>query len=425
MTPANLTFFDAFLSLLCAMGLFPVIKSLVSTDCLIPLEKALKNILIFFFCMMVFRIPVFALHDATLSPVVYVFALLVVFCICIYFEILLRRHFPLWFKVFITLGTLIFIADAIAGYLPGDRSHLMAFGVFLFIDAAVTAFICLNRKRSDYTLVENPMIDLNIFSVFLMVPLLLSDITTYKIEGLPRFGVLGVLLFTYVSLYNQALYRRRRHFVFMMLKTLLFSWLLTVAAVYLVQDWSLQITGRLFTLFFSISLIFKISDTVKQLDGEEDFYGFVKAVNGAEKDKVVLFLRNIDQFFGRLDKKVLRKSDLPTYNAEGISGLFKKNSTHLLNILDIKDILSSPDQLARLSHEEIELYEQVVDILEKNEMSYICRFGESSPFFVLFHVPIIGYRHMIELKTSLISEVTSLIEAQAGSKLVKASSDIQ
>ena len=61
-------------------------------------------------------------------------------------------------------------------------------------------------------------------------------------------------------------------------------------------------------------------------------------------------------------------------------------------------------------------------ILEKNEMSYICRFGEKAPVFVLFHIPIVGYRKMIEMKTALISEITRLMEDPSSSK---ASLDIQ
>ena len=424
MTPTHLSFFDAFLSLLAAMGLFPVIKYLMRADYLIPLERILKWALLFLFSMMLLRIPVFAFHNLSFSPWVYVFAQLIIFSFCIYFEILLRRHFPLWFKILIALGTIIFIVDASVGNLSHSIQHLIVFGGYLSIVALVVGFICLTRKRSDYTRIENPIIDLNIFAVFIMAPLLLTDITTYRVEGLPRFGVLGILLFAYVAIYNQALYHGRRHIMAKLFKALLFSLLLTVASVYLVQDWSLQITGRLFTLFFSINLIFRINYAVKQLEGEEDFFGFVKAINSAEKDSLFHFLRNIDGFFGRLDKKVLRRADLVLYDVVGISTLFKKNSTHLLNILDIKDILSSPEQLTSLKSGEIELLEQIVDILEKNEMSYICKFGQKNPLFVLFHVPIFGYRQMIDLKTSLISEVSALIEGTSELKTTKESSDI-
>ena len=415
MTPVHLSVFDAFLSFFAAMGLIPAIRVFMKAESSLPLEKALKWILISLFFMMAFRVPVFALDDETLSPIVYSFSMAAIFFIFIYFEILLRKHFPLWLKIFVTGGTIGFSIDTILNDLPRNRDHLIVFSGFLAIAILSISLICLARKRKEYTRIENPMIDLNIFAVLIMVPLLLSDITKYKIEGLPRFGVLGILLFVFVAVYNQVLYRGRRHMFAKLLVSFFFSVALSTATVYLIQDWSLAITGRLFILFFSVNLIFRINLAVKQLSGEEDFFIFVQAVNAAEKDRVLNFLHNVDQFFGRLDKKVLRKSDLSCYNVTGINSLFQKTGTHLLNILDIKDILASSDQRP-ITHGEMEIYEQVIDILEKNEMSYICRFGEKAPVFVLFHIPIVGYRKMIEMKTALISEITRLMEDPSSSK---------
>lgn len=408
--PMNILVFDGFISFIGAVGLWPVFLRLWRSSNLIPLEKNLKWVMLFFFVVLLIRIPDLSFGISGFGHVVYLFSTLLSFSLFLYLETLLRRHMPLWLKIFISVGSGIFIIDTILGNLSENKEHLVYYGAFLFLAAIFSSLVCLFRNRSDYSRAENTMIDINFISVLFLVPIVLTDITTYGIEGLPRMGVLGILLFAYVSLYNQALFQDRGYLLKRLFKSFVFSILLTLATVYIVNDWSLEITGRLFTLFFSVNLIFRIYYAVKHLDGEDEFYGFVRAVNDSSKDKLINFLLNIEVFFGKLDRLVLTRADLAKYDAQGIYDMFETHHTHLFNIFDIQESLSSKE----ITNTKAEMYEQIIDLLEKHEMTYVCKFGKSEPILVLFHVPMVAYQPMIELKTRLIAEVSHLVERAAG-----------
>ena len=170
--------------------------------------------------------------------------------------------------------------------------------------------------------------------------------------------------------------------------------------------------ARTFVLFLAVNLIFRIYYAVKALDGEDDFVRFVEKVTESDKSTVRHFLLDISLFFEKVDKKLLTPTDLINYSPHRMADLFDKNNSHLFSLFDLRESLEDETVKSSLADEEKEIYEQCVDLLERFEMTYICKFGVKEPFFVMFHVPMISYTRMIFRQSLLISDIIKLIESK-------------
>jgi hypothetical protein len=410
MTTNPIDLFDACMNILGAIGLYPAIRRLLRAPRLNPLEIRLKWILIFMFLMMLVRIPVVGFDISGLFvPLTYLIALLLQFAVYLYFETLQRRHMPKASKIFLSLGTIYLAIATFLGALPQHKETVWAFAGFIALNFISVIIICIFRNRKHYTHAENLLIDLSVLALVILAPMTVSDMNLNLPFAVPKMGVIGSLIFAYVSLYNQALFQEKRLFLLRLGKSILFSIFLAGSTCLLVSRQEPQIVFRLFMIFLGTNLVYRIWFAIKHLDGEDDFYGFVRAVSDSDKTNLRGFLLSLNDFFGLVDKKVVHSAELRLeYNFLGILKVFESHQTHLLSLFDIKEIQSHPDDA--IHPQDLEIYDQLADLLEKNEMTYICMLGTTEPIFVLFEVPMVGYRQMIELKTKLVSDFAKLIE---------------
>src|SRR5262245_34993819 len=110
MNMIQLAQFDGLLSFLVAFGLLLVLRRLHRSESLTSFEKKLYWILIYLCLLLVIRVPYigFQIH-MFFGPMTYMAASLFAFSVFLYFETLLRRHMPLWVKIFSSLGTVYFV----------------------------------------------------------------------------------------------------------------------------------------------------------------------------------------------------------------------------------------------------------------------------------------------------------------------------
>lgn len=412
MIPQYIAIFDAWLSLLGALGLYPVVNRLIKNPKPNPLELRLKWISIFMFLLYIVRFPFIVFDIRFFGGLTYTCATLMSFSVFLYFETLLRRHMPLWLKIFVTLGSIYFIGIAMADMMAGQREPLIKYGFYLIILQLSVILISLFRNRDEYNKIENSLIDLSVISLLSLAPFFLSDISSYGFKYLPKLGVIGGLLFVYTSMYNQSILQNQGFLLKKLLKAVFFSFILTLVLAQLTQSHDPYILYRSFVLFLAVNLIFRIHFAVKTLDGDDDFVRFVEKVNESQKHDFNRFMKSMHIFFDKVDKKLLRPEALTQYNTENIKFVFNKNNTHLFSIYDLKENISDKNLSTSLSHQELEAFEHLVDLLEKYEMTYICKLGESNPAFILFHVPMISYSSMVYRQTMLISEFAKVIESK-------------
>jgi hypothetical protein len=403
----HLAQFDGMLSLLGAIGIWPVWKRLRPTETLNPLEKRLYWMLIFLLSLLVVRVPLMGFGNTLIfGAATYVAASLFSFSVFLYFEILLRRHMPLALKVFASLGTVYFVILSILGRVYGDIEQLKLFGLFYFVISLITCSIAIFRRRADYSTSENRLIDMSILGLFVLGPFFLTDIAGHQYEEIPKMGTLGALLFAYVSLYNQALFMQRGYLIGKLFKAFGFSVLSELAVYLLVPSLPIFVHFRIFLLLFVMSLIFRIWYAVKSLDGDDDFFSFVRAVTESDKINNRSFLAGMREYFGAVELKVLKPSDLPNYRIEKWSLFYQKMKTDCFSVFDLKRLLEEENNLI----EERDIVEEMIDALDSFDMTHLCLLGRSHHDLIVFQVPMVGYGPMIQLKTKLVGEFSRLID---------------
>src|SRR5438445_5679238 len=131
MNNQNFQIFDACLSLLGALGIWPALRRLYRQDSLNPLEIRMWGILASMLALFVVRFPLTAFGIRAFGGATYIAAIWLAFFVFLYFEGLLRKHMPSWLKLYMATGSIVFIIDALANQLAGNRPHLIAFGAFM------------------------------------------------------------------------------------------------------------------------------------------------------------------------------------------------------------------------------------------------------------------------------------------------------
>jgi hypothetical protein len=399
--------FDGLLSFLAAFGIWPVWRRLRPADSLNPLETRLHWMLIFLFILLILRVPFMGFGVQTFfGPVTYIGASLFSFSVFLYFEILLRRHMPLATKIFASAGTLYFVFAAAFGQIHSKLDQMKLFGGFYFTLSLITCLTVLLRSRKDYSGSENRLIDLSVLALFVLGPFFLTDIASHQYPEIPRLGALGSLLFAYVSLYNQALFMQKAYLLRKLFKALVFSGVSWLPIYVLLPGLPIHAHIRIFFLLYVINLIFRIWYAVKHLDGEDEFYGFVKSVSESEKSEVRTFLKGMKDYFAGVELKILKASDLPKYKIDRWSAFYKKMKTDSLSVFDLKRFLTEEKTLET----DKEIMEEIIDALESQDMSHVCLLGKNQYYLIFFQVPMVGYSSMIQLKTRLVGEFSRLIE---------------
>lgn len=410
MTPENLNIFDACLSLLGALGIWPALRRLYRQESLNPLEIRLWGILASMMALFIVRFPLVAFDNKAFGGATYIAAIWFAFFVFLYFEGLLRRHMPFLLKLYMAVGSVAFVIDALMNHLAGNRTHLIAFGLFMFFAQVSVAAVALLRNRSEHSRSENTLIDISILGLFMLAPLFLSDITSYGITHLPKLGALGGLLFTYFSLFNQALVKDRSFILRKLGKTLLFAAVLLIPASLLFNDFTTDIGIRLYVFLVDILLVFRIHSAVKFLNGEDDFFRFVHQFVDSEKNDLSGLKNKIAEVFAKTDIKLLPASEMAGYELEKIVSFFHRHQTHLFNLEQIRQILFDEGKKANLPKEEVQIYEQIQHLLDENNMNYLCLLSEKTGDLLLLHIPYVAYDRIVQTKTALIRDYAKLID---------------
>ncbi|MDG0815477.1 hypothetical protein [Bdellovibrio svalbardensis] len=406
----NLQIFDACLSLLGALGIWPALRRLYRQESLNPLEIRMWGILASMLALFVVRFPLTAFDIRAFGGATYIAGIWLAFFVFLYFEGLLRKHMPFWLKLYMAVGSLIFIVDALANHLSGNRPHLIAFGIFMLGAQIFVALTALLRNRREHSRSENTLLDISILGLLLLGPLFLSDVTTYGLPHIPKLGALGGLLFTYFSLFNQALVKDRSFILRKLGKTLLFAAILLIPASLLFEDFNWDVGFRMYVFLVDVLLVFRIHSAVKFLNGDDDFFKYVHQFVDSEKFDLASLKNKISEVFAKTDIKILSAADLTGYDIPKIINLFSLHQTHLFNLEDIRQLLSDEAKKANLPREEVQIYEQIQHLLDENGMTYACLLSAKSGDLLLLHIPYVAYSQIVETKTALIRDYAKLLE---------------
>lgn len=412
----NIDFFDGLLSLLAMVGVWPVMIRLFRDPSPNPIEVRLRAILLLTFIFLGTRFPYMGLNMRELGPLVFALAIILSFSTFLFFETLLRRHMPMWMKILLSFGSLYFIGLALLAGLDRDPESLMYFAGFLVISQLSTVTVCLVRDRSCYSSSENRFIDVCVVSLLFLVPFYLSDMTEMIQTPLPRLGVIGALLFTYFSLSTESIFQRKGYVLLRLLRAFVIAVILTWMATSL-HPTLIEGRDRIFILFFSVIMIFKIYDTVKWMDGRDPFSKFVSEALELDKRDRAKFLEQLATLFRKINMRILSDEEVKDYPISHWIELFELRQTTTLSIYELRELLTRQDLRGSYSNEQLETSEQMIRLMERNGTDALSVIPWSQPVFVLFEVTLAGYLSQVRMQVDLVSQMGSLFDVLHAQKV--------
>lgn len=417
----NIPAFDALMSLMGLLGVWQSYKRIHHIAEPNPVERRLKLILVSMLGLLFFRFPDQYLSNApTFFPILtYVSAMALSFANFLFFETLMRKHMPLWVKIYMTATTGYFLIVALMGQLHGNIHMIRPFIIYILLSILILALVVLFRRRQEHTKVENQLLDLSLLSLVILGPFFLTDIVTLKLD-FPNLGALGGLIFSYMCLYNQSLFLQNRKIFFRFLRSIYLALFMTFMISQLMNQLPTVILGRIFVMCLSAILVVRIYYAVKHLDADKELFGFVDSVIKSDKTNSSSFLNSMSDFFSKVEKKVIREKHLEGYDKTLWASVFDVEGGSTLSLFQINEKLEDHREALRdgrsgvksqetLPAEKKKVFEQVKDLLEKYEMTHILKLNSKEHIYVCFQVPIVGYERLALLNTDLVRMTGELI----------------
>ena len=402
--------FDGIISLIAAFCLLPSMINLYNKVHLNYTENKIFSILLWTSILFLLRFPFLFFNYTKLAGPVYSVALFLSFYVALYFEALLRKHFPLWFKLYIVLGSVVFLFIVNFEHIMIDPLFLYLFSGFLISLQLIILIFCLLREKTEYSIVENININLSLVGLIVIVPLMLTDITTLGLN-FPKFGVIGGLIMCYVSMYDQVLTDGVFSPTKKVIKSIFVSLVLLIPVYFLIETTEIQILARFFILFLIIQLAFRIQQSLKNLEDSSDTGRFISAINSADHRNVMRFLISIKKYYHQVLLQIYNLKNLDRYSIEKIYQFFKKQDIKILSLEQIRQQLQTATEEQNLEHSLV--YEQLIDLLETEQMTHVFLLGHKECYVVLLQIPAFQYETLLQSQVSILDRIINGIESKS------------
>jgi hypothetical protein len=405
--------FDGLLALLTVMAISPVVWNLYRQEQVNSVERKLLSVS---FCMALFFFIRFLYEFfgfRFLGGALFSMGLILLFSTALFFETLLRRHYPLWFKIYLSVGTLLLIILSLADVMGDHIELLYALGGFILSSQLTILFLGFTRRRKDYTRVENSIIRISLIALVFIGPFFISDISIFQIAGL-NLGELGALIFSYLSLHERSLTKGSLYPLLQLFRSVALSLVVLAPLSFLISNQEPWFWGRAFILAFGASLAMRILLALRQQGARTEMGEFTEILSLANRSSAPQFLASFREFYSKVNIKTLRQKDLGGYHVDNIDQYFERYEIVFLSrdsIQAYKNLESNqPGHPSFSSNSDLGVLDEVEDLLHTHEMTHLLRFGKKDIYYVLICAPLVHYENTIELQARALACTIELIE---------------
>ena len=306
--------------------------------------------------------------DLRLARLTFTFATWLPLAITLFFERVLRRHHPLWVKVFaLATSVLFFVSDMIPGLFE-RRAWNSAFGVCLALVVVINGVLLLRQRNAGLLGSEKRFADLLLLIAFVSAPLVLSDFRTLLPVFPIRLGGLAALLFVYALLGSAVLslsaWMWLVRFVTLLVLALVLSALLAFALQGMFERPWWQVTQHAWPVAFAWMLLtgVVVNRMAIASDVSNNAFGCVRLARVPLASRADL-LSSLAGSPDAVTHLVVQSADLGDYN-----------SATLARLADAEDgVVSLPRARAQRGAQDSELAEsaeQWIDLFERLQMTH-------------------------------------------------------
>ncbi|MGQ0578351.1 MAG: hypothetical protein ACT4PQ_05500 [Betaproteobacteria bacterium] len=322
--------------------------------------------------------------------------------IVLFAEGIVRRHVSLPMKIYAAGGTVFFAFMALIGQLHAGKIVVIAFLCFEVSIIIAMAWMVWRADQKELTTLEIRLNNAIFVSAMFAVPLVITDFRE-ELTWIPRrLGAAGALIFVYVLVRMN--YRvDTRIIVFNEVLNIFLRASIMALSFMAITD---NLTAREFFEFFPLSLVFALVFTifyrVKAVAVESRGASFLQWLLLAKMTSLENLVQSLRHLPLTQENVLLRMEDLARYDAAAIIR-YLGAERRVLSLTTLRERAASPESGST------EIFEQLIDILERYGMSHIGLARLQPAALLLFNSPLIPGAHFDEIKINLILKLCRIL----------------
>jgi hypothetical protein len=325
-------------------------------------------------------------------------AILIPLSVLLLTEGLLRRHAPLFAKIFISAVTVFFM---VWNWTSGlSITGLSAFAGFLATSIAMNAYLLINRDRASLSSSENNLINAFIVAAMFCVPLVITDFREELTIAPIRMGSIGALLLVYVFIRGTQRDTRKRAVFFTISRFVGRGAILGFAQWVIIADIAEMRgheIGLAIALASSLVLLFMVIDHVEQLGEERQRYSLSHWI-GRES------IASLNEFASALQKlpqlgniRLLHEDRLKRYDEHVVTPFLKEQ------------VIVSLAKARKQWQPGHPPRDQILDLLESQSATHLCMISEKPWILIVCTLPEVGQGASHEAELRVIQKLGMLI----------------
>jgi hypothetical protein len=324
----------------------------------------------------------------------------------LFVEALLRRHARLALKIYVTGGTIFFLALDLVNALATEIDRLVALLCFLISTLAALTAMAVTRDRRELSAAENRFVDTIVIGSAALIPLVVTDYR--KVLGwipLPRMGGIAGLFFVYALIRPTNEARPVQAFGLEALGIAARGAI--VAAVLVAVTGSVTVGSFLDAAAVSLAavLVTIVLERVKALHLEAREASFLHWLLRAETRSLEGLIASLRDLPLTEEHITLKGADLEGYDASAIARIFEDGSA-VVSLASLRHEISSRGEVVA------EAVEVLVHILEKYDMTHAALVCGEPPTLLLLNLPQVAPQ-LYEVQVRLIQKYSRLLERMA------------
>lgn len=345
--------------------------------------RAVLFLLICTFAMLVLRGLYWISGSGTLGRLVFAAATLLPLAITLVTEQLLRRHHPLWVKIVALAATVVFGVINLFADLTARDALLVAFASCLAFIVLLNAAFLLRADAAELAANEKRQARAVLIAALIAAPLVVTDFREQIVAIPVRLGAIGALMLVYVLLHGADTPRVGQRLLIQLVFSLAAACVLSLAfgaATQGIGSPLYEATLRGLPLAHAWVLLTMIFVRIASVSSRDSGQRFLRWLLLARLDNAEAFLKSLKRLTQTEEHIVLGPEDLRRY-AIGLMLKLEQGRREPVS-------LSAARTLVRhgAAHE-VEAAEQIVDLLERHEMTHVLVITEEPALVVLLNLP--------------------------------------
>lgn len=398
---ANLAINDIVISWLSALGVALYLYYITRKPTRSFLERSTIFLLVTLLFYLVSRALYWQFSDPIFKQINFAFAALVPFSLTIFVESVLRRHSPLWFKVFVATGALLFLLLAVFSMLPDYQTVFLAFMGYVLLSVSILIILLLFRDETSLLHVENNIASSTATVLLFSAPLLVTDFMDAISLGIPvKMGAISALIFIYtrVRMTSQI---GEKGIVLKESSSIIFRAILVTLCLALI--FSTHNTGiliHIFAISLTFILLFMIMSRITLLNKYSNSSSFMQWLATNNNQSQDAFIDSIQQLQSLKDYIVLNEDDLNIYDIPTCINQLSA-CAGIVSVSDLKMLAITPDT--------VDVVEQLTDLLQQHQMTHVCLINKKPVKLLLFHLAQLAGGGFEELEVRIVQRFATAL----------------